>query len=91
MNESEGYPVKVYDSTGNRKVTVYLLSGDEVEWKKNGVRGCFRARVLGWKSKLRVEVLSHDGQTLDPRLKKSISGSHIVHAFRKGIRLQPEV
>lgn len=44
-----------YDHDGNRTVQIDLRVGDEVEWKKNGLPGTVRCKVISMTS-TRVKI-----------------------------------
>jgi hypothetical protein len=38
---------RAYDHDGNRRIEIEIQRGDQVEWKRNGTTGSFRAEFLG--------------------------------------------
>jgi hypothetical protein len=62
--------VLAYDSRGNIRELVPIAVGDEIDWKRNGTAGFYRAVVreldlhplTGAVLRLRIHLLEHDGR-----------------------------
>lgn len=51
---------------GNRRGQVVLHVDDRVDWKRNGTRGSFKARVSSiGKARVRLCLISHDGRPME--------------------------
>lgn len=66
----ETITVKAYDHSGNKRVPIEAMVGDEVDYKKDGVAGSYRAIVVGWKTQkmVRIKIVSHMGLQVEPRV-----------------------
>lgn len=50
--------IQAYDHTGNRRIPTPVRVRDQVEWKKRGARGTYRAEVLEiTQEKLKLNLL----------------------------------
>lgn len=81
------YVVTAYDDTGDRRIPTPLRLGDEIDWKRTGTAGSYRARVLGFRpdnsgrTRILIDLRSHDGRPIPGgRVRSITSGILRVHA-----------
>lgn len=74
-------------TVGGKVVRVRVQIGDVVHWKRNGSRGSFSCKVVGWSAaRLQVLVTSWDGRPLELAQSRSIKPQVLV-VYREGRRL----
>lgn len=79
--------VRVYDTDGNTRIEIELRIGDTVTWKRNGMRGAYKALVERFTTKtIRLRLLSHDGLDCPPETFANAQGGFLA-AWRDGHRI----
>jgi hypothetical protein len=84
--------ILAYDESGNRRMPTPVAIRDEIDWKRQGTRGSYRARVLDirrdnrGRTRLVIQLLSHDGRPLPSGRSRSIT-SGVMRVYLKGSSL----
>lgn len=88
--------VRAYDSTGHRMKVYPVTAGTEADWKRNGVPGCYRVRILACKpgpdggpGKAQIQLLYHgwrSGTPLTDTRPRWVKASFLAVYDENGVR-----
>lgn len=84
--KAETVEVRAYDHSGNKVVSIDARVGDEVSYKKDGVAGSYRGFILGWKKRIKVKLIDHNGVPFSEPIIRHVA-PYFLSVYRNGIRL----